>query len=104
MRLGAIVTLENGLKAGRPHVVVHEPVGGRVRLCYCGTGRWYVPEWHPVNDVRTDVPAGRQLDRCRKLLAAVKPDPDGFKRILVGRHGWKQAVIVGHVDIGTEVA
>lgn len=45
MRLGDIVTVVDGAKAGRPHVVVGGPVDGRVRLCYCGTGRWYVPEW-----------------------------------------------------------
>lgn len=100
MKLGDIVTLETGTKSGRPHVVVHEPVGGLVQLCYCGTGRWYVPEWHPVDEVRTDVPEGAQLRRCRRLLLAIKPDPDGWKRIDVGRYGSQhEDVIVGHVDV-----
>lgn len=30
VKLGDIVTLDIGAKAGRPHVVVHEPINGRV--------------------------------------------------------------------------
>lgn len=109
MKLGAIVTLDTGTKFGRPHVVVHEPVDGRVQLCYCGTGRWYVPEWHAVAEVRTDLRDVElyhraHLRRCRKLLAAAKPGPDGWKRIEVGRYGQTQTVIVGHVDLNTEAA
>jgi hypothetical protein len=33
-----------------------------------------------------------------------EPDPDGFKRIAVGRYGAQQTVIVGHVDLSTEAA
>ena len=57
MKLGDAVTLTAGPKSGRPHVVVHELTGGRVQLCYCGTGRWF--------------------RRCRRMIAAVKPDPNG---------------------------
>lgn len=99
LRLGDIVTVNEGTKIGRPHVVVHEPVNDRVQLCYCGTGRWYVPEWHPIGDVSTRVADTRELRRCRRLLAAVKPGPDGWKRIEVGRYGQTQTVIVGHVDV-----
>lgn len=99
MKLGDIVTLKYGNKAGRPHVVVHEPEGCNVQLCYCGSGRWYMPEWHPVEHVETTVRSETDLRRCRRLLLAVKPDADGWKRIQVGRHGWKQPVIVGHVDV-----
>lgn len=109
IKLGAIVTLSTGTKADRPHVVVHEPVNGRVQLCYFGTGRWYVPEWHPVGEVKIDLRDveryhGAQLRRCRRVLAAVKPGHDGWKRIDVGRHGQVRQVIVGHVDVSTEAA
>lgn len=109
MKLGSIVTLtisgrRGGTHVGRPHVVVHEPVNGRVQLCYCGSARWYVPEWHPVEWVSTEVPEGTRLRRCRRLLAAVKPDPDGWKRISVGRYGQEQTVIVGHTSLEAEMA
>lgn len=99
MRFGDIVTLNIDDKAGRSYVVVHEALNGRVQLCYCGAERWYVPEWVDVSWVGIDVTDGPQLRRARRLLAAVKPDPDGWKRIQVGRAGRLRTVIVGHVDV-----
>lgn len=99
MRLGDLVTLTAGPKAGRPHVVVHEPTRGRVRLCYCGTERWYVPAWHDVATVKTEVPADDPLfKRARFLLSEITADPDGWKRLSVGRDGQVQKVIVGHIS------
>lgn len=101
MKLGDLVTLTIGSKAGWPHVVVHPPKDGVVQLCYCGSKRWYVPEWHPVSDVASKVPDGRRLRRARKLLAELKPDGHGWLRISVGRYGSPHPdVVVGHIDHG----
>lgn len=99
MKLGDLVTLTEGPKAGRPHVVVHEPTRGRVRLCYCGSERWYVPAWHDAATVKTEVPEDDLLfKRARHLLSEVTADPDGWKRLAVGRDGQVQKVIVGHIS------
>lgn len=109
MRLGDLVTLTEGPKAGLPHVVVHEPTRGpwsnterrfvyRVRLCYCGSARWYVPKWHDVGTVDTKVPDDPKFKRARFLLSEVAADPDGWKRLSVGRDGQVQKVIVGHIS------
>lgn len=99
VKLGDIVTLHIGSKAGHPHVVVHEPINGRVQLCYCGSERWYVPEWIDVRSVNAEVPNGARLRKARRLLLAVKPNFDGWKRIDVGRDGQVRKIIVGHVDV-----
>jgi hypothetical protein len=102
MKLGAVVTLITGAHAGRPHVVVHEPVKGRVQLCYFGSARWYVPEWHPVAAVSADLRDMRdhtRLRRCRRVLADLRPDPDGWKRISVGRSPHLARLAVGHIEL-----
>lgn len=101
MKLGDIVTVTMGTKIRRPHVVLREPVNGRVKLCYCGTGRWYVPEWMPLGWVSREVDDGAQLRRAKRLLLAAraKPDPDGWIRILAGPVYKLEPVIVGHVDV-----
>ncbi len=105
MKLSAIVTLITGTHAGRPHVVVHEPVNGRVQLYYFGAARWYAPAWHAVTDVSADARDMRDLARwrrCRRALAELRPDPDGWKRIAVGRYQHVERVIVGHVDLDAQ--
>jgi len=109
MRLGDIVTLTQGPKAGLPHVVVHEAVRGqwseierrylyRIQLCYCGSERWYVPVWHDAATVSTEIPDSDRLKRARFLLSEVTADPDGWKRLTVGRDGQCRQVVVGHIS------
>lgn len=103
LRLGDIVTVSVSAKAGKPHVVVGRPLNGRILLCYCGSKRWYLPMWVKVQHIITRWPDDgdeRALLRCRRLLLAIKPSPDGWKRIDVGRYGCEHApVIVGNVDV-----
>lgn len=103
MKLGDIVTVIIGAKHGRPHVVVREPYGDQIKICYCGTGRWYVPELvrvDRVGSVRDDL-YGSEVRRCRRLLIAARanPRPDGWIRIQAGPAYNNQDVVVGHVDI-----
>lgn len=110
MKVGQIVTPRVGSKVGKPHVVVHEPVMSaahnhlRVKLCYCGSSRWYMPQWHSLTDVTEVVIDSPALRRCRKLLAAARASapPDGWIRVQAGRYGQPgETVIVGHIDIAS---
>ncbi len=104
MKLGDIVTVTMGTKVGRPHVVVGGTRDGRVKLCYCGSDRWYVPAWHrsevvvPIKDFGLH---GRTVRRCKLLLLAERenPRPDGWIIIQAGTAYNKQEVIVGHVEV-----
>ena len=98
--LGDIVTTTASEHAGLPHVVVGGPARGQVQLCYCGSERWYVPYWHPLQYVTTEVPDGPRLRRARRLLAELKPDHLGRLWIVVGRDGYCRGVQVGHVAYG----
>lgn len=105
MTLGDIVTVMFGTKAYKPHVVVGVRPD-RIQLCYCGSERWYLPSWHKSEHVTSidENKAGflnpKAMRRCKRLLLAIKPSPDGWKRIDVGRYGSDHApVIVGHVDV-----
>jgi hypothetical protein len=102
VKLGDLVTLTDRLDAhsGMPFVVVSGPTSdGRIQLSYCGSSRWYVPRWYRTTQVTDEIPNSARLARARKLLAELKPDPDGFKRISVGRHGQVHQVVVGHVTL-----
>lgn len=100
MKLGDVVTIVGAyLHAGKPFVVVHEPLRGRVQVSRVGSRRWFMPEWHAVDEIR---PAGdaKEFRRAQRQVAAVKPDPDGWKRVWIGRYGSDGCVvIVGHVDV-----
>lgn len=63
-----------------------------------------MPEWISVSWVITEVEDSSQLRRARRMLAATKPDPDGWNRIQVGRDGWLRTVVVGHADVDPTVA
>jgi hypothetical protein len=98
MTLGDIVTINDWTKAGKPHVVIATRPG-RVQLCYFGSARWYLPAWHKA-DIVCAIGDTKEVRRCKRLLLAIKPSPDGWKRIDVGRYGCDHApVIVGHVDV-----
>jgi len=53
----------------------------------------------PADDVMP-VEDTKDVRRCKRALLAVKPSPDGWKRIDVGRYGCDHPpVVVGHVDV-----
>jgi len=51
-----------------------------------------------VGIVSDQVPDSLRLQRARFLLSEVTADPDGWKRITVGRDGQCRQVIVGHIS------
>lgn len=101
LRLGSVVYVRGYSKGeDRAHVVVCEPVGGRVKLAYCGSERWYLAKWYATEFVLVDVDEQNpHVKRARRWLAKVKPDHDGWKRIQTGRYGQLGAPeTVGHAD------
>lgn len=106
MRLGDVVHVLTCRKShdgrgARAYVVVSEPVGGRVKLCYCGSARWFVARWHPVEDVLTKVDENGYVREARRLLALERkrPDRDGWIRIKTGRSPNWVMETVGHVEV-----
>lgn len=95
MKVGAIVNL--GADAESAYVVIGV-FANRAQLVYCGSERWYVPEWHPLTDIK---PATDNKHRRRAIrwLRKAGFDPDGWRRIDVGRYGAKQTVVVDHEDM-----
>ena len=101
--LGTLVTLTSGPRRGNPHVVTHEQIlrdgVPLIQASYCGSARWYVPEWYPVEIVSTVVPPSPRLTRARRILSRIRPSPDGWIRLDIGRSPNIRTVAVGHVSL-----
>lgn len=101
MKIGDVAhVLAHPVKGSDSAFVVVGLRSDAVRLSYCGSKRWYVPQWFPTSIVSLAADeANRHVVRARRLLAAVKPDPDGWRRLHVGRDPNITVVVIGHQDL-----
>jgi len=79
--------------------VVVATFANRAQVVYCGSMRWYMPEWQDVAQVVHPATINKHSRRARRWLDDVRFDPDGWRRILVGRHAAKTRVTVDHVSM-----
>lgn len=91
LKLGDLVNVRGHAKGEhRVHIVVEEqPHPGRVGVSLCGE-RWFSPQRYAVEFVSLAPEDSKETKRVRRMLARVKPDPDGWTRICVGK-GYKQS-------------
>lgn len=87
-------------------VVAINTHSNKIRVSKCASSRWNAATWHDADSFAI-APADskdRNVRRARRLLDAVKPDPDGWKRIECGKPWAPERVPVGHVALETEAA
>lgn len=84
-------------------IVTHS---NRIRVSKCGNTRWHAATWHDAEAfaLAQEDSTDRNVRRARRLLAAVKPDPDGWKRIDCGKAWAPERVAIGHVAMQTEAS
>ncbi|MGN6107068.1 MAG: hypothetical protein ACTHU0_18320 [Kofleriaceae bacterium] len=70
----------------------------KVRVSKCGTTRWHAPGWKPATSFEKapSDSGSRAVQRARRLLAKLKPGPDGWKRIECGKPWALERCAVGH--------
>jgi hypothetical protein len=89
---------------GRPGawvVVAINTHSDKVRIAKCATERFQAPIWMPAESCIL-APADstdRNVRRARRRLAAVRPDPDGWRRIACGKDWAPEKCTVGHVAL-----
>lgn len=81
------------------YLVIAGPFANRVQVTYCGSERWYAPVWHELGQIVKVTAESKHTRRARRWLDKAGHDPDGWKRILVGRYGGEQRVPVTHIDM-----
>lgn len=71
----------------------------KARLVYCGSARWYKPEWIETSKIVTPIVGNKNTRRARRWLDKAGFDPDGWRRITVGRYGSAFNVEVDHISL-----
>lgn len=93
---GAIVNVVGDTSSA---YVVIATFANRVQLVYCGSERWYVPKWFDLKEVVTPANVNKNSRRALRWLERAGFDPDGWRRISVGRSGSESRVAVDHVSM-----
>lgn len=73
----------------------------RIRVSKCASERWGAAVWQDAESfaLAPDDSKERNVRRARRLLAALRPDPDGWKRIECGKSWNPEKCPVGHVAL-----
>lgn len=98
LRLGQVVMLV-GDDASAYVVIAVNGDYTKARVAYCGSARWYVPEWVEASRIVKPTAENKNTRRARRWLDKAGFDPDGWRRILVGRYGSESRVEVDHISL-----
>jgi hypothetical protein len=98
--VGDLVHLVGASKGdGAVYLVIAGPFANRVQVTYCGSERWYMPVWQPLDQVVKVTAESKHTRRARRWLDKEGFEPDGWRRISVGRYGAEQRVTVDHISM-----
>lgn len=98
LRLGDIVHVGDDTSSAYVVLAVNGDYT-KARLAYCGSERWYVPEWVDIAKVVLPATDNKNTRRARRKLDKAGFDPDGWRRIVVGRYGSQSRVEVDHISL-----
>lgn len=98
LRLGDIVSLADEDQSAYVVIAVNGDYT-KARLVYCGSQRWYVPEWVETSKIVKPAAENKNTRRARRWLDKAGFEPDGWRRIVVGRYGSEFRVEVDHISL-----